>query len=459
VSVDRAAERRRQSADDLFRQGRSAVKSGEMALGRRLLLQAVEQDRNHSQAWLWLSATTDELDQQRHYLEWAIAADPTNAAARRGLGIVLGKIRPEDVRPPDGQASPQPPPAPQPAVAEQTFNCPQCGGRLRYDAGQASLSCANCGYVEAVAAAPGAGSEQVLDFALPTVQAHAWAAAERLFTCQQCGATTVLPAAQTSVRCPFCDSTALVRAPEDAELLPPQAIVPMGYEHDQIYQALQSWLGRGAFMPDDLLALARKHRLHPVYVPVWSFDASLTARWRAKVREHASRDGWVERTGERTLFFTNHLQPGTRGLPADLLRAVEPFDLQRAVEFKPAYLAGWPAGTYDISLAEASLAARPAMIEHARRSLRTKAAPGQALSDLEITSSAFTGQTYKLVLLPLWLGAYQYRGKTYRVLVNGQTGKVAGDKPIDWIGVGLIALAVFIAVIPLLVLLLIARIR
>ena len=39
------------------------------------------------------------------------------------------------------------------------------------------------------------------------------------------------------------------------------------------------------------------------------------------------------------------------------------------------------------------------------------------------------GVTFKHILLPVWLAAYKYRGQTYRFVVNGQTGKVQGERP------------------------------
>jgi hypothetical protein len=37
--------------------------------------------------------------------------------------------------------------------------------------------------------------------------------------------------------------------------------------------------------------------------------------------------------------------------------------------------------------------------------------------------------TFKHVLLPVWLAAYKYRGKSYRFVVNGRTGAVQGERP------------------------------
>ncbi len=140
------------------------------------------------------------------------------------------------------------------------------------------------------------------------------------------------------------------------------------------------------------------------------------------------------------------LRNGERERGRDLLRQAGPFEMDKVLEYQPAFLAGWPAGSYDVSLAQASLEGRASMHKEAGRQLQFKAAPGQDVTDLSVTSSDFTGQTFQLVLLPLWVGAYQYQKQSYRVLVNGQTGKVAGERPVDKVKIALLALAGLIVV-------------
>src|SRR5689334_7473601 len=121
MSLDRESEHRRQSADDLFQLGRTAVKNGDRARARQLLKQAVEYDRDHSDAWLWLSATTDDPVEQKQYLEWAIAANPSNAAAKRGLGIVTGRLNPKEILPEGAPSEPRPPAEPEETIVRRTF--------------------------------------------------------------------------------------------------------------------------------------------------------------------------------------------------------------------------------------------------------------------------------------------------------------------------------------------------
>lgn len=421
-------------AHEFFRLGRTCVQTGDVAEGRRYLLKAVEYDKEHSEAWVWLSATTIDPAEQRQYLEWAIAANPSNAAAKRGLGILLGKIQKEDLVPPGVTVAPRQPTAPEKAEVQRTFACPQCGGTLRFDPQLVDLKCQYCGHVEVVAEEYLSDHhDQILDYSLGTRQAQRWAEAARIFVCEKCSASTVLPTGQTSSQCPYCGSPALVAAPEEKELLPIDALIPMGFDAAKAHKVLQKWLGRGLFAPDDLAVLTRKSRVQPTYVPYWIFDASLTVRWHAQVEEErlGRKTEWVWRTGERTFLFANQVVPATRALPADLLRRVDNFNLKRLIVFKPEYLAGWPAGLYNVSLTDASLLAREKMVKEAEKELLYKVAPGKGVIDLTVSPGELSGQTYKLVFLPFWVGTYHYQQRTYRILINAQTGQIAGDKPTD----------------------------
>jgi hypothetical protein len=448
MSFDRLGDHKRERAGELFRLGRTCIKTGDIAQGRQLLLEAVDKDRDLSDAWLWLTATTHDPEEQKKYLEWAIAAEPGNAQARRGLAILTGKLKREEVLPEGASAPVREPVAPQPVAIGRTFDCPQCGGRLRFDPGIVDLKCAHCGFVEAVEEVVLKDGAQPLDFVLPTVKAHAWAMGERLFTCGQCSATTLLPVGEKSTACPFCGNAALVAAPEDADLVVPQGLIPMSFEAERAYAAVRAWLGQGFFIPDNLKDVVRGKTLRPAYVPFWVFEASLTAKWRAEVQEGYGREArWVWRSGDDTFFFTDQLQPASRALPADVLNRLPAFDLKQLVVFKPEYVADWPTAQYDLSLADASLRAREVMVKQARPRVRDRVAPGRAVRNVELTTDAFTGELYKLVLLPLWIGTYRYGDRLYRVLVNGQTGAVAGDKPTDSVKVWLVVAAVVMVLI------------
>ena len=90
---------------------------------------------------------------------------------------------------------------------------------------------------------------------------------------------------------------------------------------------------------------------------------------------------------------------------------------------------------------------RAELVEDAKRQLNYKAAPGSTVRNLQVSASDVSGVMYQLALLPVWVGVYRYRDKLYRVLVNGQTKEVAGDKPKDSVKIALMAVAAVVAVV------------
>src|SRR4030066_1960085 len=152
-------------------------------------------------------------------------------------------------------------------------------------------------------------------------------------------------------------------------------------------------------------------------------------------------------------MFDNVLIPGLRKMSKLDLAGIEPFNLNDLVEFSPDYLAGWVALTYDQPLADASLEAREKIIKKVRASLPGQVEPNRSKRNFSLGAGKWSGLTYKLALLPIYFGNYPFRGKRYRLLVNGQTGKVSGMKPKDTLKItlftigGMILLAIIIVIL------------
>jgi hypothetical protein len=139
-------------------------------------------------------------------------------------------------------------------------------------------------------------------------------------------------------------------------------------------------------------------------------------------------------------------------MPPDDLAGIEPFNLKDLLDFSPDFLAGWVSLTYDYPLSDASLKAREKVLNKVRRSLYSVVEPMRSKRNFNISGGKWSGFTYKHVLLPLYVGNYTYQGKPYHLLVNGQTGKVGGEKPKDVLKAvmltigGLLLLAILIIV-------------
>jgi hypothetical protein len=111
-----------------------------------------------------------------------------------------------------------------------------------------------------------------------------------------------------------------------------------------------------------------------------------------------------------------------------LTQEINHFQLDTLAAYDPGYLADWPAEVYQISVADASLAARRQAWERARRVIRTRLKIHQ-VRDLTLSSAGIAIESFKLILLPIWVGSYPYQDEDYKVVVNGQTGTVRGVRP------------------------------
>jgi DNA-directed RNA polymerase subunit RPC12/RpoP len=281
-----------------------------------------------------------------------------------------------------------------------------------------------------------------IDFVLPTQRAHRWAEAQHRVSCERCGALTLLSPGIKTDQCPYCGSNRLIESAETSELVEPQVIALMKIDENEAYSRVRKWLKRGFFAPSDLALRAGGLRLRPAYYPVWTFDGTLEVSWVCEVNA-GSRDHpqWVTRNGVESEVFDDILVPGMKALKLPELMAVEPFNLKDVVEFRPEFVAGWPAMSYDRPLSDASLQARERVIKEVQRSLVYSIEAGESKRNMRSGAGQWSGITFKHVMLPLWTGTYRYQGQEYRLMINGQMGKVAGKKPRDNVKVGVTIVA------------------
>ena len=132
--------------EEILRDGISAAKSGQRKLAQSLLYRATLLNGADARPYIWLSSTTDDPSEQIEYLEKAVAIEPSNIAARRGLALLKGKIDPahlvtENKSP--GSAGGEA----RDAKAE-VFQCPKCGGRMSFSVEKSALTCEYCGHVK-----------------------------------------------------------------------------------------------------------------------------------------------------------------------------------------------------------------------------------------------------------------------------------------------------------------------
>jgi hypothetical protein len=134
------------------------------------------------------------------------------------------------------------------------------------------------------------------------------------------------------------------------------------------------------------------------------------------------------------------------GVHTALLRKVEPFPtIEDLKPYDPVYVRGWTVERYQIDLRQASQISKQQM-DATIRELCSKEVPGDTQRNLEV-DSVYQGRTFKHILVPVWLVTYNYGAKSYQVVVNGYTGKMAGEHPLSWVKITLAILAVLLVIL------------
>ena len=185
--------------------------------------------------------------------------------------------------------------------------------------------------------------------------------------------------------------------------------------------------------------------MHGIYIPYWTFDAQAVCPWEAEAGHYyytteTYRDNkgnmqtrqvqhvrWEPASGRVEHFFDDEPVPGTHGVSRRLLEQVEPFPTPELVPYDTAFLSGFVVEHYQVVLLDAAQSSQEAMTEKLRGMCAAQV-PGDTYRNLVI-HPVFSGQTFKHILVPVWLLSYLFAAKMYQVVVNGYTGTMAGQYP------------------------------
>jgi DNA-directed RNA polymerase subunit RPC12/RpoP len=355
----------------------------------------------------------------------------------------------------------------------QEFKCPQCGATTSFDPNETGITCQHCGYTQATEVETVGRTADEHEFTLENLSLaqRGWGDERKELHCESCGADLSVTTNDLSTTCPFCASNRVVARVATQEALRPRFLIPFKFEGQGCQPRAKEWLGKGWMHPSDLSRFAGSTQFRGVYLPFWTFDATIQAEWRAEVGyERTERyydsgsKSWKTRTRIDWRWESGHsrqtpddwLGIGTTKISRILLKRLYPFKLDALVTYEPSFLAGWQALNYNISLEQAWDSIKAEMREHTREACR-KQIKSAHVRNFSMMAD-FEDETWRYILLPVYAAAYHFEGKTFQVLVNGQTGVVAGQKPIAWWKVwlaivGLITPGVLLALLGLVLLL------
>lgn len=337
------------------------------------------------------------------------------------------------------------------------YECPCCGGALSFDSGVQKLKCPYCDTEFDVQAVQGAADDRREDAA----DEWNWDTAEKAdwqtesdgvctYVCRSCGGAIVGDSTTAATLCPFCGGSVVI-ADKLSGQWRPDCVIPFKLDKEAAKQALQAHLKRKRLLPRAFVTEQHIDEVRGVYVPFWLFDAEAHARIRyraTKVRTWRAGDYRYTETSyfsvvrAGNLAFADVPADGSRRMADELTESIEPFDCRAAQPFQAGYLAGYVANAYDVSAAEVL----PRVNERVKTSTEQAFAGtvmGYSTVTPEHSSVQIQRNRVRYALLPVWILNTRWKDQPYTFAMNGQTGKLVGNLPLDraayWKWWGLVA--------------------
>ena len=351
------------------------------------------------------------------------------------------------------------------------YQCPACTGPLHYSAKSGKLACDYCGSsfdvaeIEALYArkeAEAAAAKQAADAKAEAAQAAKAEAAEaaaasggwdtsdlsrdwgaeadglRVYSCPSCGAKLICDQSTAATACPYCGNPAIVPG-QFSGALRPDYILPFRLSKDDAVQALRAHYKGKPFLPRSFTSANHIEQIQGVYVPFWLFDggAEGAASYRAS-NTNVFETGDYEITETRhyhvvragSLAFEKIPVDASSKMPDDHMDSIEPFDYAQLRPFSTAYLPGYLADKYDVTIDDSRDRADTRCRETLAQALRdTVTGYGACVTERE--DIALRRGKVHYALLPVWMLSTKWRGQDFLFAMNGQTGKLVGDLPTD----------------------------
>ena len=308
-------------------------------------------------------------------------------------------------------------------------------------------------------------------------------AVQKEISCTNCGAPVPYLEGEAVLTCEYCGSTSMLAGFDKIVKVEAHYVLPAKVDKAGVRAVVSTWMEKGWLKAADLAEKAVFGQVDGIVLPFWVVKTRAKTFWSGmnrRTRTVGSGDNkrteeyWEPASGDFSEDYNwsvyaredlaehwglDALNPGSKSVRADwgkfflgfgmgskssgksnLLEGKEPFALDKVREMK--------VQNGQITQERAERKGRDDII-----ALHRKTAEGKVtrLTDCDTTVDV-TG--VDLVYLPLYQVAYTYRGKPYRILVNGHSGEViTGEAPVgkwDKVVILSIVMAVLAAIFGLL---------
>ena len=328
----------------------------------------------------------------------------------------------------------------------QQYKCPCCDGAIEFDPRLQKMKCPYCDSefeletLKQYDAELNAQPQENMSW--DTAAGGEWQPGEeeglRAYICHTCGGEIVADETTGATECPFCGNP-VVMTGQFAGDLKPDLVIPFQVDKKGAIDALNNHYKGKILLPKVFKDQNHIKEVKGLYVPVWLFDTDADAhvRYKASRIRHWSDSNYnytetsyfsVTRAGG--IGFDNVPVDGSSKMDDTLMESIEPYHIEDAVDFQTAYLSGYLADKYDVT-AEQSITRANERIKNSTEAAFANTVQGYTTVTPVHSSINLQNGRARYALYPIWILNTQWNGQKFTFGINGQTGKIAGDLPLD----------------------------
>ncbi|WP_289060532.1 DNA helicase PriA [uncultured Zobellia sp.] len=329
--------------------------------------------------------------------------------------------------------------------SEHKKPCANCGAELKFKPGSHQLKCEYCGYEEFIEQAKSSFEELELEHYLKVVGENAYTETIDVLHCKNCGANQHVEENYKSLKCIYCSEPLILEDIEKEGWIVPGALVPFQIDAKRAKSIFKTWVGKIWFAPNKLKRAALDPEgLHGLYLPYWTFDADLHAKYQGQRGDYyyetqrvKTKNGtqtrqvrktrWSSASGVVQGFVDDILINASEKKRRDIPAKIAFWNVKELVPFNSKYLSGFVTEKYTVSLKEGHHSSFQKAKQIANTWIRKDiGGDTQRISHADIK---LANETFKHVLLPVYISSYRYNKKEYNFYINGQTGELSGTRP------------------------------
>lgn len=321
------------------------------------------------------------------------------------------------------------------------FACPNCGGNLKFDIPSQQLGCEYCQTL----VDPYTFENKEKD-AIETQEYDA-----TIFTCPQCGGEILSTDTSAAEFCTFCGASTILYSRISKEKRP-DYILPFTQTKEDCKNAYANIMKHAIFAPKALKDPKRIDGFRGIYMPYWAFHLSQNGPFSLRGSRTRRRGDYVYTDhyalrGEIDAYYKGLSYDASSSFDDSISEKLAPFDIKQMKDFTPAFLSGFYADTADVAFeayqAEAEKIAYDNSIQKVYHSF-----PGISITNVSDPTIPTKVEQVERTMFPVWFMSYRNEDRVIYATVNGQTGRVVADLPIDpkkyMIGSLLLAVPIFI---------------